>query len=277
MVSFANAKINIGLNIVGKRPDGYHLLESVFYPFPLYDIVEITRIEAALETTLSITGLHLPVEDNNLCLKAYHLLSERFSLPPVHIHLHKQIPFGAGLGGGSSDAAVVLKMLNEKFNIGLSILQLEQEAAKLGADCPFFIRNEPLYVEGIGADLSPISLDLSDRFVVIVKPDAHISTAEAYQHVVPHPAKEDLREVLRLPVQDWKFYVRNDFEDRVFERYSIIRETKLALYASGAVYASMSGSGSAVYGIFTKRVNVAGLQKFGQVFLSWSSPEGEDG
>lgn len=267
MVSFANAKINIGLNIVGKRADGYHLLESVFYPFPLYDIMEITSSESAVETTLSITGLPLLVEDNNLCLRSYHLLSERFSLPPVHIHLHKQIPFGAGLGGGSSDAAVVLKMLNEKFNIGLSTLELEQEAAKLGADCPFFIRNEPLYAEGIGTDLLPISLDLSDKFLIIIKPDVHVSTAEAYQHVVPHPAKEDLREVLHLPVQDWKFYVKNDFEDGVFERYPIIREIKLALYATGATYASMSGSGSAVYGIFPKPVNVAGLQKFGQVFL----------
>ncbi|MBD1432450.1 4-(cytidine 5'-diphospho)-2-C-methyl-D-erythritol kinase [Sphingobacterium sp. DN00404] len=266
MISFANAKINIGLNIVGKRADGYHLLESVFYPFPLYDIIEIISTESATKATLEITGLHLPVEDNNLCLKAYHLLAERFSLPPVHIHLHKQIPFGAGLGGGSSDGAFVLKMLNEKFNIGLSALQLEEEAAKLGADCPFFMQNKPLYAEGIGTDFSPISIDLSDKFLVLVKPEISIATAEAYQHVKPNSSNDDLREVLQLPVQDWKFYVKNDFEEGIFEIYPIIRKIKLALYAAGALYASMSGSGSAVYGIFPKPVDLTTLKGLGEVY-----------
>ncbi|MBD1421422.1 4-(cytidine 5'-diphospho)-2-C-methyl-D-erythritol kinase [Sphingobacterium chuzhouense] len=266
MISFANAKINIGLNIVGKRADGYHLLESVFCPFPLYDIIEITSRECANKTTLEITGLHLPIEDNNLCLKAYRLLAERFSLPPVHIHLHKQIPYGAGLGGGSSDGAFVLKMLNEKFNVGLSALQLEEEAAKLGADCPFFIQNKPRYAEGIGIDFSPVSIDLSDKFLVLVKPEINIATAEAYQHIVPRPAKEDLREVLRFPIQDWKFYIKNDFEEGVFEKYPIIREIKLALYAQGAIYASMSGSGSAVYGIFPKPVDLTVLNDLGHVY-----------
>ncbi len=266
MISFANAKINIGLNIVGKRADGYHLLESVFYPFPLYDIIEITSTESATTTTLEITGIHLPVEDNNLCLKAYHLLAERFSLPPVHIHLHKQIPYGAGLGGGSSDGAMVLKMLNEKFNIGLSAVQLEEMATKLGADCPFFIRNRPCYAEGIGTDLSTVSIDLSDKFLVLVKPAVNIATAAAYQHIIPNPAEENLREVLHLPVQDWKFYVKNDFEERIFEKYPIIREVKLALYAHGAMYASMSGSGSAVYGIFSKPVDLTTLDDLGQVY-----------
>ncbi|PRD47150.1 4-(cytidine 5'-diphospho)-2-C-methyl-D-erythritol kinase [Sphingobacterium haloxyli] len=266
MISFANAKINIGLNIVGKRADGYHLVESVFYPFPLYDIIEITAVGADLNTTLEITGLHLPVEDNNLCLRAYHLLSERFSIPPVHIHLHKQIPYGAGLGGGSSDGAFVLKMLNEKFKIGLSTLQLENEAAKLGADCPFFIQNRPSYAEGIGTDLFPIPIDLSDKFLVLVKPPVNIATAAAYQQVTPSPAKEDLREVLHLPVQDWKFYVKNDFEEGVFDKYPLIREIKLALYEQGAMYASMSGSGSAVYGVFPKPVDLTMLHDLGQVY-----------
>lgn len=266
MVSFANAKINIGLNIVGKGAEGYHLLESVFYPFPLYDIIEITSAKSTAKTTLEITGLDLPVEDNNLCLKAYDLLSGRHNLPPVHIHLHKQIPFGAGLGGGSSDAAFVLKMLTEKFNLDLSTSELEQEAAKLGADCPFFIQNKPLYAEGIGTELSPISLDLSDKFLVLVKPAVHVSTVEAYQSIVPHAAAEDLREVLRLPVQDWKFYVKNDFEDGIFEKYSVIREIKLALYAAGALYASMSGSGSAVYGIFPKSADLTALEVLGRVY-----------
>ena len=266
MISFANAKINIGLNIVGKRADGYHLLESVFYPFPLYDILEITSTESATKTTLEITGLHLPINDNNLCLKAYHILQERFNLPPVHIHLHKQVPYGAGLGGGSSDGALVLKMLNEKFNLGLSVSQLEQEAIKLGADCPFFIQNKPRYAEGIGTDFSAVSLDLSDKFLVLVKPIVNISTVEAYQHVEPTPSSEDLREVLRFPVQDWKFYVKNDFEEGIFEMYPIIREIKLALYTAGALYASMSGSGSAVYGIFPKPIDLTALKGLGQVY-----------
>lgn len=266
MISFANAKINIGLNIIGKRTDGYHLLESVFYPFPLYDIIEIKPLDPRSDTRMEITGLHLPVEENNLCLQAYRLLSEQFDLPPIHIHLHKQIPYGAGLGGGSSDSAFVLKMLNDMFSLGLSIFQLENEAAKLGADCPFFIRNEPLYATGIGTELSPVSVDLSDKFLVIVKPEVHVPTAEAYQYIVPQESGEDLRDMLHLPVQDWKFYVKNDFEEGIFERYPVVREIKLALYGHGALYASMSGSGSAVYGIFSKSVDLNDLQSLGQVY-----------
>ncbi|MBD1425348.1 4-(cytidine 5'-diphospho)-2-C-methyl-D-erythritol kinase [Sphingobacterium arenae] len=266
MISFANAKINIGLNIVDKRADGYHLLESVFYPFPLYDIIEITTKESTAKTTLEITGMHLPAADNNLCLRAYRLLDERVSLPSVHIHLHKQIPYGAGLGGGSSDGAFVLKMLNEKFGIGLSDLQLEEEAAKLGADCPFFIQNKPLYAQGIGTDLSSVSLDLSDKFLVLVKPAVNIATAEAYQSITPRAAEEDLRDVLQLPIQDWKFYVKNDFEELVVEKHPVVKDIKLALYAQGAIYASMSGSGSAVFGIFQKPVDLTDLNNLGQVF-----------
>lgn len=267
MISFANAKINIGLHIVGKRADGYHLLESVFYPFPLYDIIEITSTASTVKTTLNITGIPLTVDDNNLCIKAYNILNERFDLPPVHMHLHKQIPFGAGLGGGSSDGAFVLKMLNEKFHIGLSVAQLETEAAKLGADCPFFIQNMPAYAEGTGTVLSSIPLDLSDKFLVVVKPATHISTAEAYQGVVPKASTDDLRNAISLPLQEWKYTIRNDFEEGIFERYPIIREIKLALYAEGALYASMSGSGSAVYGIFSKFVDVKALRRLGEVYL----------
>lgn len=266
MISYANAKINIGLNIIGKRADGYHLLESVFYPFPLYDIIEITVAQSTSGTTLEITGLDLPVEDNNLCLNAYNLLAERFDLPPVHIHLHKQIPFGAGLGGGSSDGAFVLKMINRKFDLGLSTTALEQEAAKLGADCAFFIQNTPRYVEGIGADFSPVTVDLSDKFIVVVKPAAHVSTADAYQQITPAASTEHLKDILRLPVQDWKFYVKNDFEEGIFEKYPIIRDVKLALYAKGALYASMSGSGSGVYGIFSESVDLAALNDLGKVY-----------
>lgn len=266
MISFANAKINIGLNIVGKRSDGYHLLESVLYPFPLYDIIEMTRSKGGGEgASLAITGIPLPVEANNLCLEAYYLLRRRFDLPPVHFHLHKQIPYGAGLGGGSSDAATVLKMLNESFSLGLSEAQLEKEAAKLGADCPFFIRNRPCYAQGIGTDLSPISMDLSAMFIALVKPPVHISTKEAYQNISPRVTLEDLRRILDLPVQDWKYYVKNDFEDNVFEKYPVVRDVKLALYEKGAMYASMTGSGAAVYGIFQKPVDLFEIEALGEV------------
>lgn len=268
MISYANAKINIGLHIMSKRPDGYHELETVFYPFPLYDIIELTAMpgKSTVPSSLTITGMDLAVDDDNLCLKAYRLLASRFALPPAKIHLHKQIPFGAGLGGGSSDAAAVLKMVNAMYSLGLSTAELRQEAAKLGADCPFFIENLPAYAEGIGTDLSPCALDLSDHYIVLVKPDVHVSTAEAYQGVLPQAPEHDLRELIKLPVQEWKFLIRNDFEDGLFDTYPIIRDIKLALYEHGARYASMSGSGSAVYGIFPEQVDLSALAKLGTLF-----------
>lgn len=265
MISFANAKINLGLNITRKREDGYHELETIFYPFPLYDILELSRKEEG-GTTMDITGMELELADDNLCLKAYRLLAAKYSLSPVHIHLHKQIPFGAGLGGGSSDAAFVLKMLNEEFALGLSVAQLEAEAATLGADCPFFVQNTPMYATGTGTELTPIDLDLSDYYMVLVKPDVHVSTADAYRQVKPQAAEHDLRELVRLPIQDWKFYIENDFEDGLFEQYPQIRAVKLALYEAGALYASMSGSGSAVYGIFDEQVDLSVLSLLGEVY-----------
>ena len=265
MIAYANAKINIGLNITAKRGDGYHLLQTVLYPFPLYDIIEL-RDATDGRTSLRITGMDLPVDENNLCLKAFRLLRDRFDLPDVQIHLHKQIPFGAGLGGGSADGAFVLKMLNDKFQLQLSWTELEVEAAKLGADCPFFIQNVPMYAEGIGTTLSPLALDLSNRFLVLVKPAVHVSTAEAYRGIVPQPAPAPLRDLVQLPIQDWKYYIKNDFEDGIFDQYPEIRAVKLALYEKGALYAAMSGSGSAVYGVFTKRVDLSRLAGLGQVY-----------
>jgi len=265
MISYANAKVNIGLNIISKREDGYHNLETIFYPFSWYDILEITDAQEEV-TSLEISGMDLRVEPDNLCLRAYRLLKEEFDIDPVHIHLHKQIPFGAGLGGGSSDAAVVLKMLNEKFGLSLSTSELEQRAACLGADCPFFIRNEPMYAEGIGTILSPISLALDAYKLVVVKPDVSISTQEAYRGVFPQVPEHSLLELIKLPVQEWKYYVQNDFETGIFEQYPLIHKLKLALYKEGAIYASMSGSGSAVFGIFDKDAKVTGLEDFGQVY-----------
>lgn len=265
MISYANAKINIGLNITGKRADGYHELETIFYPFPLYDIIEMTE-HAGDGASLEITGMNLRADNDNLCLKAYRLLADRFSLPPMHIHLHKQIPFGAGLGGGSADAAVVMKMINELFSLDLSSTELAVEAAKLGADCPFFIQNKSAYASGTGTDLSSCSVDLSGKYIVLVKPDVHISTVEAYQQVVPQPSEYDLRDLIKLPVQEWKFTIKNDFEDGLFEKYPVMRDIKLALYEQGALYASMSGSGSSVYGIFSGETELTDMEQLGKVF-----------
>ena len=270
MISYANAKINIGLNVTARREDGYHLLETVFVPFPCYDILEITDKKDGGRMTLEITGIDLIPDDNNLCLKAYRLLSERFSLPSVHIHLHKQIPFGAGLGGGSSDAAAVLKMLNEKFGIGLSFTELELEASKLGADCPFFVHNKPMFATGIGTNLSPITLDLTGKYIVLIKPGVHVSTAEAYRGITPKVPSEPLTDLIQLPVQNWKYYIKNDFEEHIFEMYPAVREAKLALYAKGALYAAMSGSGSAVYGIFSEEINLDDLKHLGTVIYPTS-------
>jgi len=265
MISYANAKINIGLAITGKRPDGYHNLETIFYPFPLYDILEITE-KGEGDTHLTITGLDLLVEPDNLCLRAYRLLQERFDLPAIHIHLHKQIPFGAGLGGGSSDAATLINMLNSKYELNLSVDEREAMAATLGADCPFFIENKVAYAEGIGTELSPFDLDLSSYYMVLVKPDAHVSTAEAYRHVQAKAPAADLRELVRLPVDEWEGRVKNDFEDSVFRQFPIVEELKNALYAAGATYVSMSGSGSSVFALFSEQRNVDELSTFGTIY-----------
>lgn len=265
MISFANAKINLGLHITRKREDGYHELETIFYPFPLYDIIELSRKDAG-ETTMEITGVDLPLDDDNLCLRAYRLLAAQYALPPVHLHLHKQIPFGAGLGGGSSDAAFVLRMLNDEFSLGMSTAQLEAEAATLGADCPFFIANKPMYATGIGTKLTAIDLDLSEKYMVLIKPNVQVSTADAYRGVSPTPAEFNLVDSVKLPLQDWKFYIKNDFEDSIFMQYPEIHDAKWFLYEQGAVYASMSGSGSTVYGIFDAQVQLDVPEQLGTVY-----------
>lgn len=264
MISFANAKINIGLYITEKRSDGYHNIETVFYPFPLYDIIEIRQMEEGA-TQLEITGIDLPVTADNLCLKAFNLLQADFNLPAVHIHLHKQIPFGAGLGGGSADAAEVLKLLNNLFNLGISSGDLQQYAKQLGADCPFFIENKAVFAAGIGTEFTAIELDLSSYYVVLLKPDLHISTQEAYQGVQAKQANIDLKQVLALPVAKWKSLVKNDFEIGLFEKYPQLEAIKLALYEQGAEYAAMSGSGSTLYGIFKEKVDLSCLSIYGSV------------
>lgn len=252
MLAFPNAKINLGLNITEKRPDGYHNLETIFYPIPVEDALEINMLnEDGKKYRLHQAGLEIAGEtEDNLVVKAYKLLDERFGLPPVDIHLFKRIPSGAGLGGGSADAAFMLKLLNEKFNLGLADEMLETFAARLGADCAFFIKNRPTYAEGIGNIFSPISLSLKGYQIWLVKPDIFVSTRDAFAQIKPHHPQRSLREIVQLPVEAWKEYMVNDFEESVFPQFPAIGKIKEEMYRQGAVYASMSGSGSSVYGLF---------------------------
>lgn len=253
MLTFPNAKINLGLNITEKRPDGYHNLETVFYPIPLEDALEITELQGAPgeKFRLHQAGLEIAGEaDSNLVVKAYKLLDEQFHLPPTDIHLFKHIPSGAGLGGGSADAAFMLKLLNEQFGLALTDDALEEYAARLGADCAFFIKNRPVYAEGIGNLFSPITLSLKGYRLWLVKPDIFVSTRDAFARIKPRRPQASLREIIKLPVEEWKACMVNDFEESVFPQFPAIGEIKEEMYRQGAVYASMSGSGSSVYGLF---------------------------
>lgn len=253
MQAFPNAKINIGLNITEKRPDGYHNLETVFYPIGLCDILDIQVSDACSDYSFSGSGIAIAGDpEDNLIIKAYRLLQEEFNLAPIDISLIKQIPFGAGLGGGSSDAAFTLKILNELFQLQLSVDQLENYAVKLGADCPVFIQNKAVFATGIGNIFKPSELSLAGYFLILVKPDIHISTPEAYSLVTPMQPTTSLQEDILKPVSEWKNLIKNDFEISVFTKYPAIADIKQELYESGAIYASMSGSGSSVYGLFEK-------------------------
>ena len=250
MLTFPNANINLGLNIVSKRPDGYHNIETVFYPVSLCDALEILP-SACGQTNLAVSGFSIegPLE-KNLVYRAYRLLADRFDLPVCDIKLHKAIPFGAGLGGGSSDAAFVLKMLNDMFQLSLSDADLAQYAIQLGADCPFFIYNVPVLARGIGNEFEPVSFSLKGYTLVLVKPQESVSTAEAYSCISPAIPSVALSDIIQKPVEEWKTLMFNDFEKNIFRLHPVIGEIKDLLYKSGAVYASMSGSGAAVFGIF---------------------------
>ncbi len=255
MIQFPNAKINIGLNVVSKRPDGYHNLETVFYPIPLSDALElIVNNELDHDYQLFNTGITVDApSDQNICVKALEILKEDHTIPPIEIHLHKTTPFGAGLGGGSSDAAFMLSMLNTLFELNISSDELKKKAIQLGADVPFFIDNKPKYATGIGDILQPINLNLSDYYLFLVKPPIHVSTPEAYAGISPKPSERLLPNDLKLPVDQWKNIVKNDFETSVFKKYPEIEEIKSELYNQGAAYAAMSGSGSTVFGLFKEK------------------------
>ncbi|HEV8515089.1 MAG TPA: 4-(cytidine 5'-diphospho)-2-C-methyl-D-erythritol kinase [Cyclobacteriaceae bacterium] len=254
MVSFPHCKINLGLNVVSKRADGFHNIETCFYPVPRTDILEIIP---SSEFSFAQSGIGVPGrEEDNLCVKAYRLLNNDFGIGNVKMHLHKIIPMGAGLGGGSSDAAFTLRLLNSIFNLKLSIESLKKYATQLGSDCSFFIEDFPMIGSGRGEILSPTANHLSGLYLVLIKPDVHVSTAEAYAGIVPQKTDLPIAEILKLPVAEWRGKLKNDFEKSIFKKYPLISQLKEKMYSCGAVYASMSGSGSTVFGLFKKPVDL---------------------
>lgn len=263
MIVFPCAKINLGLNIVSKREDGYHNLETVFYPIPLYDALEIKYMDekfpSQVACDLKVTGNAVECdEQNNLVVKAYNLLSEDYKLPRVHAHLYKHIPSQAGLGGGSSDAAFMIRLLDERFRLNIGNPEMEKYAARLGADCAFFIEAEPAYAEGIGDELMPVDGpkgNLNGYYLAIVKPDIAVSTKEAYAAITPTATSKSCREIVRQPIETWKEELVNDFEASIFKLHPELAEIKEKLYQQGAKYAAMSGSGSALFGIFETEPN----------------------
>lgn len=251
MIVFPNCKINLGLHITNKRPDGFHDLETVFYPLPVCD-----ALEAITHRELQFAGTGIAVPGNvtdNLCLKAFHLLQRDFpQVQPLSIHLHKHIPIGAGLGGGSSDAAFMLQLINQKFQLGLTEAALVDYAAQLGSDCPFFIVNKPCFATGRGEIMTPVTLDLSGYSFVLVHPGIHVNTGWAFQQLTPKTPVYVLKDIIQSPVSEWKNKLVNDFEEPVFAAHPALAKIKEQLYTAGAVYATMSGSGSALLGIFPK-------------------------
>ncbi len=305
MICFPNAKINLGLHIVSRRQDGYHNLETVFYPIALKEALEIVPTIPYGNSTSGRPGMSytspaphtgsLPAtsdtepaltrpyrffqtgnviqgsEEDNLVIKALELMTARHTIPDIDIHLLKKIPSGAGLGGGSSDAAFMLRLLNDNFGLGYSDQELAHLAARLGADCPFFIHNKPAFATSIGDVLEPLDIDLSDLFFVLVKPEITISTREAYAMITPHKPEVSLKEIVKKPLSEWKERMKNDFETPVFKKYPEICTIKQQLYDMGAVYASMSGSGSSVYGFFHTEPDLK--EMFSHHFV-WTNKEG---
>lgn len=267
MITFPCAKINLGLNIVSKRPDGYHNLETVFYPIPLTDALEIKYMDEKFPSEspcdLKITGKDVDCnEEDNLVINAYQLLAADFQLPRVHAHLVKRIPTQAGLGGGSSDAAYMIRLLDERFRLNIGIPEMERYAAKLGADCAFFITADPSYAEGIGDVLMPVDVPgagLGGYYLAVVKPSVAVSTRDAYAAIVPKTPSKCCRDIVRQPIETWKDELVNDFEAPIFAMHPELAAIKQSLYDAGAVYAAMSGSGSALFGIF--REQPTGLEK----------------
>ena len=253
MVLFPNCKINIGLQVLRRREDGYRDIETLFYPLGYNDGLEIIPLQTGETTLFTHSGLEIPGDPNtNSCLKAYQLLKKDYpSLPAVRIHLHKVVPIGAGLGGGSADASFTLMALNKKFQLGITDSKLMEYAAQIGSDCSFFILNKPCIATGRGEKLEPYSFDLSRYKIVLVYPRIHIDTKTAYGYVRSFSERSGIKELIEMPVTKWKDHLMNDFEQPLFDRYPELQKIKNKLYEKGALYASLSGSGSVLYGLFT--------------------------
>ena len=275
MITFPIAKINLGLNVVERRPDGYHNLETVFYPVPIKDALEITPMDTQFpspyDCDLKVTNISIEGdEQRNLVIRAYQLLKGDFpQLPRLHAHLHKCIPTQAGMGGGSSDCAYMISLLNKQFQLGLSDQQMMDYAARLGADCAFFILSHPAYAEGIGERLEPVTLDLSQYWIAVVRPDIPVPTKEAFSLIHPHRPQKNCRDVVMQPIETWRNDLVNDFEQSVFALHPEIGVIKEQLYGLGAVYAAMSGSGSAVFGLFREEMKIG--EHFPEMF-TWCAP-----
>jgi 4-diphosphocytidyl-2-C-methyl-D-erythritol kinase len=258
MICFPNAKINIGLHVTGKRDDGYHNIETIFFPVGLHDVLEIIENNetGAPQFSFESTGIAIPGNiESNLCIKACELIKRDYYLPPLKIHLHKNIPMGAGLGGGSSDAAHCIKLLDEAFELNLAYGEKHHYARQLGSDCCVFINNRPAFGAERGDQLEFIDLDLKDLFLVIIYPGIHVSTAEAYSMIQPTKPSFSLENLQQLPLEKWRDQVKNDFEKPVFNKYPKLGEVKTKLYDLGATYSAMSGSGSAIYALFKHEIN----------------------
>ncbi len=265
MLVYPNAKINLGLHVTSRRPDGYHNIETVFFPIPLMDALEVK--EASGDARFRQIGVQLdcPPEEN-LVMRALKLVQERYPLPALDIYLLKHIPSGAGLGGGSSDAAFMVRLLNEKFQLGMNAQEMRDIVSGLGADCAFFIENSPMLAKGIGDQLTPIDVDLIGWSLLLVKPDIFVSTKEAYAGITPHEPERPLSEIIHMPVEEWQGNLRNDFEDSIFVSHPEIAAIRDRLLDLGATYAAMSGSGSTVFGLFPEPIEHA-EEKFAGNFV----------
>jgi 4-diphosphocytidyl-2-C-methyl-D-erythritol kinase len=267
MICFPNAKINLGLNIVEKRNDGFHNIETIFYPVGWNDVLEIipnkTNNSQAQDFNLHLSGVPILGSINeNLLYKAYQIIKKIKNVPSINVYLHKTIPMGAGLGGGSSDAAYFIKQLNEQFSLNLSEPEMIEIASQLGSDCAFFIKNKPVYATEKGNVFSETTINLSNLYVVIIFPNVHSNTKEAYSLVTPQKPQKDILKIINQPINTWKNELKNDFEESIFKLYPIVEQVKNNLYNIGAVYASMSGSGSAVFGLFNTEVNIGELSQY---------------
>lgn len=267
MICFPNAKINLGLNIIEKRNDGFHNIETVFYPVGWNDVLEIIPNKANNSLTqdfnLFLSGIPILGSLNeNLLYKAYHIIKKIKNVPSINVYLHKTIPMGAGLGGGSSDAAYFIKQLNEQFSLNLSEPEMIEIASQLGSDCAFFIKNKPVYATEKGNMFSETKINLSNLYIVIIFPNVHSNTKEAYSLVTPQKPQKNILTIINQPIDTWKNELKNDFEESIFKLYPIVEQVKNNLYNIGAIYASMSGSGSAVFGLFNAEVNIGKLSQY---------------